>query len=269
MKKIYNSLKILNYIIKSFIEDLFYYDLFFGQKLNNQQKSILSKIRKDGFYVWKNFLDEKECDLIKDDIEKIIKQKKEFSKTYDESDFRVYGGNFFSQKIDSFNKNEVLNKLSSAFLRIKSTAFFTLSAKILFKKSNLGSGQGWHRDTFKPYQFKAMVYLSDVSKENGPFQILQNTNKKFSLLENFLNYNLPHNKNRFSEEEILKMSSDKKIITFNGNKGDLIIFNSYCIHRGSPLKKGIRYALTNYYFPENYIEKNKKLMISKFNLPLK
>ena len=55
MKKIYNTLKIINYIIKSFIEDLFYYDLFFGQKLNNQQKSILSKIRKDGFYVWKNF----------------------------------------------------------------------------------------------------------------------------------------------------------------------------------------------------------------------
>ena len=59
---------------------------------------------------------------------------------------------------------------------------------------------------------------------------------------------------------------NKPINTFTASKGDLILFNSYCIHRGSPLNQGNRYALTNYYFPENFIQKNYNTLINKFNL---
>ena len=41
----------------------------------------------------------------------------------------------------------------------------TLAAKLSHKKGNLGSGQGWHRDSYFR-QFKAMAYLTDVKFKN-------------------------------------------------------------------------------------------------------
>ena len=93
--------------------------------------------------------------------------------------------------------------------------------------------------------------------------------KSFLYLKILLKFKFSFNKNRFTESEINKMQKEKKIITFTANKGDLIIFNSYCIHRGFPLKNGNRYALTNYYFPENFISNNLEKLINKFKLPYK
>ena len=65
---------------------------------------------------------------------------------------------------------------------------------------------------------------------------------------------------RFSEEDIKSLSNEKKI-TLTGNAGTLILFDGSLIHRGTPILKGKRYALTNYYFPKkdfnNLIEKFK------------
>ena len=259
-------IQIFIYVIKSFYEDYLLFDRKLKRSLQKKEKQILKKINDKGYYVWKNFFEEQDCDNIKNEIDKLI-DKGEFMKEYNKSDYRIYGGNYLSSSIGFFNRNNTLKNLASAFLNMNTTAFFTLSAKINYTNSNLGSGQGWHRDTYRPYQFKAMLYLCDVNEDNGPFQILEGTNKKFSLFENYLKYNFDFNKNRFSNEEIKKISKHKKIKTFTASKGDLILFNSYCIHRGSPLNKGNRYALTNYYFPENFIQKNYNLLIKKFNLP--
>lgn len=140
------------------------------------------------------------------------------------------------------------------------------STKILYKDKNLGSGQGWHRDTYWPFQFKAMVYLTDVTGSNGPFQILEKTHTKSSLLRNAVRYHLAPNKHRFTEAEVSKIAEDQNIVTFTGKEGDLIIFNSYCIHRGSPLQAGTRYALTNYYYPDYMIKSNQDRFKEKFNL---
>ena len=37
-----------------------------------------------------------------------------------------------------------------------------------------------------------------------------------------------------------------------GKAGTLVMFNTNAIHRGKPVKGGVRYALTNYY---NFISK--------------
>lgn len=264
--KIIKLYKTTKFIIKAYIEDLKLLSINF--KLNKNEKNILKIINKKGYYVWENFYDDLKCKNLRNEIDNLIK-KGDFIKQYNNSDFRIYGGNFLSKKIDFFNKNKSLNNLACSFLKMKTKALFTLSARLQHTESNLGSGQGWHRDTYRPYQFKAMLYLCKVTDENGPFQILEGTNKKSSLIYNYIKHNIDFDKSRFSEEEINKMSLNKKIKTFIASEGDLILFNSYCIHRGSPTKKGNRYALTNYYFPENFITKNKEILISKFKLPIK
>lgn len=261
-------IKITKFLISSYFEDYKYFDDSLSLDLSKQEKMILENIRSKGYFVWKNFIDHKECENLILEVNRLITNK-EFLKEYNSSDYRIYGGNFLSSSIKKFNENLILEKIGSAFLKMKTKAMFTLTAKVKFTESNLGSGQGWHRDTVKPYQFKTLLYLSNVNEDNGPFQILDGTNKKFSLFENLIKFKFSFNKNRFNESEINKMQKEKKIITFTANKGDLIIFNSYCIHRGSPLKNGNRYALTNYYFPENFISNNLEKLINKFKLPYK
>ena len=40
-----------------------------------------------------------------------------------------------------------------------------------------------------------------------------------------------------------------RVSTLSGAQGDLIIANTFGIHRGAPVTAGTRYALTNYYYP--------------------
>ena len=42
-----------------------------------------------------------------------------------------------------------------------------MANKLIYKKGNLGSGGGWHRDTFFKKQLKFIIYLSDVGEKNG------------------------------------------------------------------------------------------------------
>ena len=73
-----------------------------------------------------------------------------------------------------------------------------------------------------------------------------------------LNKGYPHT--RFSNEEI-ELLKKFKIKTLNASAGTLILVDTSLIHRGCPILKGVRYALTNYYFPINSFEDT----IKKFN----
>ena len=59
-----------------------------------------------------------------------------------------------------------------------------------------------------------------------------------------------------SVQKILKKNPED-LITVTGKKGTLIFVNTSMIHRGKPLNKKNRYALTNYYYQSYKIEKIK------------
>ena len=58
----------------------------------------------------------------------------------------------------------------------------TKANKVKYNKNNLGSGGGWHRDDFN-FQFKAILYLNDVSMDNGPFQLIENSNGLINIIK--------------------------------------------------------------------------------------
>ena len=221
-------------------------------------KMVLNEVRKNGYYVIDNFYSDSHCDKIKSEINRLIKTKNN-SKFYHESnDFRIYGSNFKSDIIDKFNKNKFLNDLSNLFYKTNSLAFFTLSALINYKENSTGSGGDWHRDISLPGQFKAMLYINDVY-ENGPFEYIKNTQNSFSLFYGIIKCNVKSGANRLNSKNIGGFLKSKRYekVSFKAKKGTLIIFDSFGIHRGSPLKKGHRYAITNYYFTKKYSELNK------------
>lgn len=122
---------------------------------------------------------------------------------------------------------------------------FIMAGKLLFKELNLGSGGGWHRDSVGQEQFKALVYLTDVDLQHGPFQYFIKTSKITSMKAAEKYFDIGKKQNRLSDEQIA-LYPKNRLRTFCAERGTLIIANTRAIHRGMPISSGVRYALTTY-----------------------
>ena len=149
-----------------------------------------------------------------------------------------------------------------SFYNVYNPYKFCLANKITYREACVGSGGGWHRDDCNKKQFKCILYLNKVNLDNGPFQYIQKSQRiGRNLIEKITNNQTVY-KTRYSEVEISqyikKFNAD--INTLTGNPGDLIIVDTRGLHRGKPLINGVRYALTNYVFPDTNFEKTFKKM---------
>jgi len=139
---------------------------------------------------------------------------------------------------------EDLNQLSAAVLETQTTVAFVLGAHLQAKPGNLGSGGGWHRDTEDGHQFKAILYLTDVGPENGPYQYLRGSNSPASMLMTTLKFG--HRK-RYSDLEVSGLAGSGYCITsVCGPAGTVVLTDTLGVHRGSPIRQGERLALTTY-----------------------
>ena len=109
------------------------------------------------------------------------------------------------------------------------------------------SGAGWHRDNH-PCQFKALMYLSNVTNKNGNFQFLTCSNTKQI---GHPKPRSPSYNTRFSDETIellIKNNTNIKLHDIVGNKGTIVLVDTTYIHRGNIIKSGERKAITQYFF---------------------
>ncbi len=241
-------------------------------KLNKEKKSkeitpreyikFLNKIRLDGYCVIENFYSKEKCKKIINQIDdKLNNETFKIVSDNTNSDQRLFFSEKVSDEINNFFKNNFLKEMGELSTRMKLKAGFTLANKVTYKKENLGSGGGWHKDAYYP-QFKSILYLNDVKISGGPFQLVKKSNKLMTSLGISLKFKKGYPDTRFSNAEIKNLDKEK-IKTLTGLAGTLIMFDGSLIHRGSPIKEGFRYALTNYYFPINsyksQIEKFKKV----------
>ena len=125
-----------------------------------------------------------------------------------------------------------------------------MANRIVFTQNNLGSGGGWHRDDVE-FQFKAILYLVDVNENNGAFQLIKYSNKLKFIIRDCYKYKMKINETRLSEKKINEIinAEPERLKTITGNAGTLVLVDTSLIHRGRPLASGLRYALTNYYYP--------------------
>ena len=92
--------------------------------------------------------------------------------------------------------------------------------------------------------------------DNGPFQLILNSQKYKNLIKDMKSADLKYMQYRLTDEEINKilLKEPQRKKTILGNLGTLILVDTSTLHRGAPIKKGIRYALTNYYYTHNQID---------------
>jgi len=219
-------------------------------------------IKKRGFHVVENFLDKSECDLI-------IQAMNNFNtsnpdrvwKDKFDCEYRLFGAEKINLKIMNFFSNEFLSMIGSRCFGSFLSNLMTMANKIEYKNNNQGSGGGWHRDDVN-FQFKAILYLSDVNEKNGPFQLIEDSNNLFDIIKDTIRAKLNVLDTRIPNEKILLLKSDR-IKTITGKAGTLILVDTSLIHRGCPLEEGVRYALTNYYYPYYQVDSMRSHFLPK------
>jgi len=230
------------------------YLLFFSIKREyyfflSPRSRLIKNIYENGFLQIPNFLSLQTCNELIGDIDNLIKLKK--ISNYDDlhSDIRIYGFENLSTEGNKFSKNEFFYSLINNFSNKKLAFFSTLANRVEYKKNNIGSGMGWHRDGFYK-SFKCMLYLSNVDIGSGQFQLIKNSNSFKQIVKDSNKYKIDFRKDRLDDavKKILN-SEPSRLISLTGSPGTLIIFDTSLIHRGSPIEEGKkRYALTNYYY---------------------
>ena len=231
-----------------FMEIIFFIKKFFYFK----KKLVSSEISKNGYLVIENFVNGDVCNKIIDEINEFITKYPEetFNVNDKNSDFRIWGFENFSDEAKKYLMNKKLSQIINNYdIFFKNNKSFVLGAKLIANDHRMGSGGGeWHKDrASRKFKYcKALIYLNDVDDNNGPFQYVKGSHKSSFLIKNFIKKNFGFDKKFFLNEEIYNNFS-KDIVTFKKPKGTVIIFDGTGIHRGKPIEKNIRYALTNYY----------------------
>jgi len=222
---------------------------------NLRLKDVVQAIRKNGYYAIPSYLTDEQCAHLRECIDFAIRNKPEYVHPATKYDTRIHGIEAIDSNFLPFSNDKFLEDVASSCLGATSRAAFTLGARLDSTPNNPGSGGGWHRDS-PQRQIKAMVYLSNTEDENGPFQFISGSEKIISMLRDDRIANKEYGSVRWTGSEVdkvLKKTDSGRLITFTAKAGTVLIFDSSAIHRGSPIIKGTRYALTNYYYKDKEI----------------
>lgn len=216
-------------------------------------KAHNKSLSKYGYVVHENFLSSQECDSLVSDFDSLmIDEKIQIWSDELGSDKRIFGINNLSKNFENLYENKYIQNCCKKYLNKKNIVGFGMCGKIVYRPGNLGSGQGWHRDTPHRHQFKAIVYLTDVNEQNGPFQYIQGSHRTINVLLASFAKILPLGSYRYHDAQInkylFKFSKEQPLITFTARKGTLLLVDTKGIHRGHPLEKDYRYAYFSYFW---------------------
>ena len=205
--------------------------------------------------IFHNFLHQDICDKIIKKFDQlndnnIVSQRKK-------DDIRIFG---FERVLEKKIANLFFDIDSNASLKFfrKKPVFQTLMVNKTFlpnDNSSLGSGGGWHRDSYFKKQLKTIFYLTKVDINNGPFTYLKPKLKIFSRF-----YPISTRLNPDADKK-LNFCSKKISITSEQPGFGFSIISNY-VHRGIPVINGSRYAITVYsFFEKNNHYENLKIKI--------
>jgi hypothetical protein len=234
------------------------------RNINKDDLSIVDQLEKLGIVVIPGFWTSEKCDHARQEIDRLILEYPAYVNKNAKADQRIYGANNASPLLDSFGSDPKLLSIATAFNRTETVNAFTLAARMPTSSGNLGSGEGWHRDAFFR-QFKAIMYLSDVGPENGPFQLLEHSQRPEQIIKDMKRADLGYMQYRIEEPQVARLVGQEpdRLRTFTAKAGTLILVDTSTLHRGMPIQAGTRYALTNYYFPIDSVDQS---MYEKFDV---
>tara|TARA_Y100000588_G_C14181068_1_gene893705 strand:- start:231 stop:1031 length:801 start_codon:yes stop_codon:yes gene_type:complete len=231
-----------------------------GSKVDQYAETLTEK----GCCVIENFLPFELTERLERQAEGILTESPEIvSLESNGSDMRIYGIDRVSSSFIMKEELRIADELMDSFnwRFFSNPEWFQLFGKIIYTDDNLGSGSGWHRDSPIKHQFKILIYLTDVHLSNGPFQYIEKSHTKDSLIKVAKRLKVDVDHYRFTENEINTLIEEELLpapISVVGPKGTALLADTRGLHRGMPLREGERKAITRYYFdgqiPKHFLE---------------
>jgi ectoine hydroxylase-related dioxygenase (phytanoyl-CoA dioxygenase family) len=216
-------------------------------RLKERLFHLLRPLGAEGYVVIKNFVSPCECNQSIAEIEGAFNKFPGY--LHLSGDVRLFGSESVVPLARKLFMDYDLLDIAEYITGSRVYCAFTLAN--MLKTDTLGSsGGGWHRDSTLT-QFKAMLYLTDVSSETGAFEIIPRSHLITNILSSEWHGLQSSKQHRYRDDEIESYLRhfNTSSVTIGGEPGTLILFNSSTIHRGRPIRQGQRVALTNYYFP--------------------
>lgn len=206
----------------------------------------------DGICVIENFIDQSLCEFLVHKANHIIENRSQFvSFESNDTDKRIYGIDRLDETFRLDDEMKLAHTISTKFYRTMNPVWFQMLGNITYAPNNQGSGSGWHRDSRYSHQFKAIIYLSDVTDESGPFEYFEGSHLKESLNKTADFLGVSKKAYRFEDEQVDHLEASgilSKRTTVKGGKGTVVLADTRGLHRGKPLLEGERWAITRYYF---------------------
>jgi len=220
--------------------------------LSASDRALVDKVSAQGFVVIPGFWSASRCERARAELDAFLRESpREAWRGPAGADQRVFACERVSATFADFHHDPWLHSLAEAFMRCEAKTLFTLANRLQAVPGNLGSGQGWHRDSFGR-QFKAILYLSEVGSDSGPFQYLAGSGRTLPMLGDLWRASVEARQRRLCAAEVAHMLGPdrERLRTLVGAPGTLILAHTRGVHRGSPIRAGTRHALTNYYIAE-------------------
>tara|TARA_B100001029_G_C14956417_1_gene391829 strand:+ start:54 stop:704 length:651 start_codon:yes stop_codon:yes gene_type:complete len=213
-------------------------------------QDIVYEIKTNSYYILENYLDKDICKTIVKHLKSMIMHKNDCGNG-EGNDIRLPNYQKYSKIANNFLNDELIINVGSQYLGYSLLEVHKRCQGGYLKyeqnKTNC-SGGSWHVDCHDK-QFKALLYLTDVNENNGPFSIIQNSNKNHTNI--IANDSLGKNRDtRYVLKDLELYYKKKQFKTIIGTAGTCILVDVSNIHRGSIIKEGERVTLTNYYYPQ-------------------
>lgn len=250
--------------MKLFLSELLhFFSQFKGKNEKLHNEAIVSALSNDGIYIQENYITPSFAQELKEEVHEKITINKDDVQVYDGgADSRLFQLEKYSDKFKFFIQNETFDYYRD-YIQGYSCPSKLIMANILKPlEDNLGSGGGWHRDSPFRNQFKAFLFLSDVSIDNGPITYIPKTHTSRNIRQ--VSKLLGSNKSqyRFDNEQVEKVIQELNLkpASVTCPAGTMVMANVRGLHRGAPIISGERVALTNYYLtgsiPSNFGKQN-------------
>ena len=198
-------------------------------------KSALNTLREYGICRIPNYLNVN--NLLKE-VNEILKTTNEIN--YDFGKYKSLSNNNYKQykEIKSTFENKDFLHITKWYLN-KNTKPTEVVITHDYKSGNAKNGL-LHYDPKRSLKF--FIYLTDVSKDDGPFSVIPKTHHKGKELRES---NEPNKSKIFIDFPQLNYSQND-IIPIIGNAGDLIIFDSDIFHLGGKVNNGERIIIRSH-----------------------
>jgi hypothetical protein len=216
-----------------------------------EHADALASLRRDGAAVLAGFFSADECARLRAALDELLdRHAGAIDVDVWQADHRLFLHPDLAGPLGAVARDPRLRALAEAALGGPVVNGGLLMARLEARPGNLGSGAGWHRDSFLS-QVKTLVYLDAVDEAGGPFQYLLGSQRLGAMLRDRRRAGLGWRQRRLDAAAVERLLRDEpqRLLSVTGGAGTLVLADTTGIHRGKPIERGTRRALTNYFYP--------------------